>query len=246
MPAIVNRAASSLFDGFLLSIVAGDDVVPRMNLHSLELLRADVGRLLENCDLPKYQIFASAIRGYFERSKDVKREKLLDRTEGGTITDKKKKRNKNEDELKRISTVALSIPKKMRIGNQAHFMHTIRGSCPPMFIPGRILYLEKIRNSGTDQDNLEIKVTKEVTNESRLKRGTASIARLISVVKEKFVVMRHKPIDFKYSYTPRWADKEEFQEIIVSRSMVRDHTIVFGIFREWEDFDPSEPLKALS
>ncbi len=152
IPAIVNRAASHLFDGFLLSIVIGDDVVPRMNLHSLELLRADVNRLLENCDLPKYQIFASAIQSYIKGNKS-KKAKLLDETQGGTVSQNDK--TKASDELEKITNTALSIPKKMRVGNQAHFIHTIKGSCPPMFIPGRILYLEKVRNTG---DIISIKV----------------------------------------------------------------------------------------
>ena len=242
IPAIVNRAASHLFDGFLMSIVAGDDVVARMNLHSLELLRADVNRLLENCDLPKYKIFASAIKSYIKGNKS-KSARLLDETQGGTVP--QNNNTTSADELKKIAESALSIPKKMRLGNQAHFIHTIRGSCPPMFIPGRILYLEKVRNTGDDTISIKVEQQTEVQG-SRLKRGTQSIAKFISVVKEKFVIMQHKPVDFKYYYSPRWADKEEFQEIIISRSMIRDHTVVFGIMREWEECDPNKPLKALS
>ena len=231
MPAIVNRNACALFEEFLVSVVAGDDIVPRMHLHSLELLREDVGRLLENCNTPKYRVFASAVKSYY-RNKNI------------TTSNPANPAGLDKVELEKIRKFALSIPKQLRIGNQAHFIHIIRGSSPPLFIPGRILYLEKLRNQESAKED-DSKINQQ-QSESRLKRGSRSIARFISAVKERLIIMSHKPVDFKYTYVPRWADKEEFQEIKVSRSMIRDHTIIFGIFREWQEYENCQVLKAFS
>ena len=230
MPAIVNRNACALFEEFLVSVVAGDDIVPRMHLHSLELLREDVGRLLVNCNTPKYRVFASAVKSYY-RNKNI------------SPSNPANPDDLEQEELEKIRKFALSIPKQLRIGNQAHFIHIIRGSSPPLFIPGRILYLEKLRNKESAKDDSE---NNQQQTKSRLKRGSRSIARFISAVKEKLIIMSHNPVDFKYTYVPRWADKEEFQEIKVSRSMIRDHTIIFGIFREWQEYENCQVLKAFS
>jgi hypothetical protein len=249
MPPMVNRRAAALFDEFTISITAGDDFVSRINLHSLELLRADVMRLLDNCDLPKYKIFASALSTYLFSSDKKKNKRLINRTRGGTAVQGELAETE-EQEILRISKEVLSVPKQLRQGNQAHFIHTIKGTYPPMFLPGRILYLEKIRNP--KHEIYESKTKKKEFEpigemlKRKLKRGQTSIAKFIEAAKEKFIFVNHEPLDYKYAYIPRWADKEEFQEIAVSRSMIRDHTIIFGIFKEWEAFEAGTPLKSYS
>jgi hypothetical protein len=64
---------------------------------------------------------------------------------------------------------------------------------PFMFLPGKIVYLEKRR----DFDNHYRKLMPDVK--------------------------WNKQTD-KFIYVPRWAQADEFQEIIISRSMISDHS----------------------
>jgi hypothetical protein len=239
--SVVNDLAASLFNDFCISVVAGDDLISRVGTFSMDILKKDIKRNLENCDLPKYQVFGSAIGNYFLNRKET-RKTLLQRTQNGTIPD-----NTNlalhPNEIERIRLATFSIPRQWRIGNRAHLQHTQKSEVfKPMFIPGRILYLEKIRDHVNVFDSKESVAD---TNRKR-KRGQYSLQRFTDAVSERIKTLQHQSIDYKYAYAPRWADKEEFQEIMVSRSMIRDHVIVFGIMKEFETFEESVPLRALS
>jgi hypothetical protein len=51
----------------------------------------------------------------------------------------------------------------------------------------------------------------------------------MNAIQETLTIRPYSSFDYKYIYTPRWASKEEFQEIIISRSMVMDHLDIFGL-----------------
>jgi hypothetical protein len=239
--AVVNEHAAALFNEFCISIVAGDDVVSRLNMYSTEILKYDVSRSLEKCDLPKYKIFGSAISNYYW-NRTEKRSTLLQRTQNGTLPDNNEN-SLQESELEKIKKDILSISRKSRFGKRPQLEHLdqIQGS-GAIFIPGRILYLEKIRNYEVVFD-----ITQSTVDEGRKKkRGQLSLQRLSQALNNKFKTITHQSIDCKYVYAPRWAVKEEFQEIQISRSMLRDHTIVFGIMKEFESFNPNVPLRSFS
>lgn len=58
---LLNLAASTLFDDFCTSVVTGDDIVPRLSRHCMDLLKFDMKRLLHTCDLAKHQILNSVL-----------------------------------------------------------------------------------------------------------------------------------------------------------------------------------------
>jgi hypothetical protein len=238
---VVNEAAALLFDDFCISVVAGDDLISRMSTYSLDILKKDVKRSLENCDLPKYKVLGSAIANYYMHTKET-RKTLLQRTQNGTLPDNGMG-ELQQSEIERIRSATLSIPRQWRLASRPHLQNRETSETfVPMFIPGRILYLEKIRNY---QKVFDVSESTQDVGWKR-KRGQYSLQRFTDVVRERVKILNHKSIDYKYAYAPRWADKEEFQEIIVSRSMIRDHVIVFGIMKEFENFNPSAPLRSLS
>ncbi|KAJ3274718.1 hypothetical protein HDV01_002240 [Terramyces sp. JEL0728] len=237
---VANELTTSLFDDFCISVVAGDDSVSRTTHYTMDILKADVVRLLDNCDLPKYKIFGSAIANRYFHSE--KRKTLLQRTRNGNIPDNKDT-NIDESEIEKIRAHTLSIPKKWRSENDQHFIVpsiTVPGT--PMFIPGRILYLEKLRDHSTRPAILDT----PSDGERRRRRGKRTLQAFTAAIKERVVEVTHIASDYKYAYTPRWASKDEFQEIIISRTMISDHTSVFGILKVFEQFHPDLPLKASS
>ena len=129
-----------------------------------------------------------------------------------------------------------------------------------LYIPGRILYCEKVRISSpilVSHLNSEGKAGVEKNEKSsdegeaeqekpKRKRGVASLTAMTQALQERLIIAKHQSFDSKYIYTPRWAEKEEFSEIIVSRTMIRDHNAVFGMMAEFDNTDPDIPLKVLS
>jgi hypothetical protein len=105
-----------------------------------------------------------------------------------------------------------------------------------MFIPGRILYIEKQRIFNPALLPRHPRRRAEMGGGGggdKRKRGIVSLNEMMDDLKERIVIAQHKVSDSKYVYTPRWATKEEFMEMIVSRTMISDHNAVFPIMREF-------------
>ncbi|KAJ3363324.1 hypothetical protein HDU91_003035 [Kappamyces sp. JEL0680] len=246
MPSgVANEHASTLFNDFCLSVVCGDDSVSRLTLASCDVLKNDITRLISNCNLPKYKIFGSALTSRLQcLTKPESRKSLLLRTQNGLFPDGVDV-ELQESEINRIILNTGSLPKKWRQieGKTAAFLQTAFSSTyEPMFIPGRILYIEKLR---VLNPRLVPKVVSP-EGEVKRKRGLASMNAMTEAIKERVVIAQHKSFDCKYVYTPRWASKEEFMEMIVSRTMISDHNAIFPIMREFYSTHPHVPLQVLS
>jgi hypothetical protein len=246
MPSLANEAAAELFNEFCLSVVNGDDIVSRLSLHSCDILKRDVARLLLHCNLPKYRVFGSALNNHFSCfGTSESRKSLLQRTQNGSIPDGNDTEIQ-ENEIEKILLETGSLPKRWRVGltgPQLQTASTSRHDC--LYVPGRILYIEKLRilepQPPTQDPSLQPQVRR---------RGMESLQKFrqtVSEAKHKLEIAKHRSFDSKYIYTPRWASKHEFTEIIVSRTMIRDHLSVFGIMKEFDsdEFD-NNPLKVLS
>ena len=246
MPSLANEQAAEIFNDFCLSVVNGDDIVSRLSLHSCDVLKRDVARLLKNCNLPKYRVFGSALHNHFSCFGSAEsRKSLLQRTQNGSIPDGVDT-ELQESEIEKILSQTGSLPKRWReglTGPQLQTASTSRHDC--LFVPGRILYIEKLRILEPQQPRLP--PSSETQTRKRGQESLQKIRQTISDAKHKLEIAKHKSFDSKYIYTPRWASKHEFTEIIVSRTMIRDHLSVFGIMKEFDsvEFD-SNPLKVLS
>ena len=93
---------------------------------------------------------------------------------------------------------------------------TIEEDCrtPRMYFGGKILYIEKCRVFNDDQDNDLEWMRKQSITAPTLTHATSKNNIPLSFLPK---------IRGKYAYVPRWADKEEFQNIFVSTSMISHH-----------------------
>ena len=239
--------AAELFNEFCLSVVNGDDIVSRLSLHSCEVLKGDVARLLKNCSLPKYRVFGSALHNHFSCfGTSESRKSLLQRTQNGSIPDGTNM-ELQESEIEKIISETGSLPARWRAGltgPQLQTASTSRHDC--LYVPGRILYIEKIRIMEPQLASLN----PSPNPQGGRRRGMESLQKIrqtMAAAKHKLDIAKHRSFDSKYVYTPRWATKHEFTEIIVSRTMISDHVSIFGILKEFDStkFDHN-PLKVLS
>lgn len=232
MPCCVNQDSAKLFDEFLITIVSGDDMISRTNFNSLDMLQEEIKRLLADCNLPKYKIFGSAFSSYFRYKRESK----------------DRKKNQGQDSniedgyVKDIDLDCYSGDIKNRKWMKG-YIHYLAAEYKPIhnsgFLPGKILYLEKKRQKGTIKQSFNLKRKVEKVKDT-------SLNLFMNTLQETLKIRPYSSFDYKYIYTPRWASKEEFQEIIISRSMVTDHLDVFGIFDKFANYDEDTPLHVYS
>ena len=56
-----NVGFFSVSEDFCVSVIVGQDLVPRLSFQSVMLLKENMKKLLRSCKLPKYQIIGSGI-----------------------------------------------------------------------------------------------------------------------------------------------------------------------------------------
>ncbi|EGF83960.1 hypothetical protein BATDEDRAFT_84675 [Batrachochytrium dendrobatidis JAM81] len=245
---LISEEAVPIFESFCVSIVTGDDLVPRLCRNSMDILKADVDRLINVCDLPKHRIFGSvlfnACSGPSEKTKFIINR--LRRRHGVDVTES------HADQLKQIRKQTRSLPFAWR-QDSSEGMNTDGGSiertCPPMFVPGRILYIEKLRGFSAKYSNPAVPRDQLPDNQrrrtTRRKPGNASLMAIKRTISTQIDHIKQRTKDLKYIYVPRWADKTEFLYMIISRSMMTDHS-PFGILREFDDSALHIPLQTTS
>ena len=129
----------------------------------------------------------------------------------------------------------------------------------PTYLPGRILYLEKCRlyNDEFDKDLpwTPSRFSLGAPEEAHTRAGTSGsvlsldefswqTGRNISfstTTQDKKKNDNKKP---KYAYTPRWASREEFQDMLISRSSISDH-FPFPNLKVLTEIDESRKLRVL-
>ena len=264
MPCVGNEHVAKLFNEFCLSVVVGDDLISRLSINSCEILKNDVARILDRCNLPKYKIFASAIANNcmccFGEVPE-KRKSLLTRTQNGVFPEGSTESLQESE----IAQIVENATQNSTTGLYKRVLENQTVSMPEsqfvqLYIPGRILYCEKIRisspvlTSSMHSENIQVVVEDEnnskrketIETKPKRKRGAASLNAMKQALQERLIIAKYQSFDSKYVYTPRWAEKEEFCEIIVSRTMIRDHNAIFGMMAEFDKTDPKIPLKVLS
>ncbi|KAJ3102476.1 hypothetical protein HDU97_000558 [Phlyctochytrium planicorne] len=189
---LLSARAAQHFESFCTSVVMGDDIVPRTSRNSMEFLKADLARLIANCDAPKWRVFQSVFGE--KRKRYGKRKKLCSNTaqEGEKDDDESGKETDVEKGKREAPGTSVASPKKSvgfedpEKGNVPNLkmpknpkdiidiLMSKKGNTPeqeeilkravehfiahdpaftiervlqftPMFVPGRILYIEKLR-----------------------------------------------------------------------------------------------------
>ncbi|KAI8914498.1 Alpha/Beta hydrolase protein, partial [Gorgonomyces haynaldii] len=218
---LLNESGASLFDDFCVTVVCGDDLVPRLSRYCMDLLKADLIRILKNCQEPKYKIIHSVIGNLFKVSEKTK-----------AIIGKDPEAAKRN--MEKIQKETSSLPQSWRGEQTAQHV----SQATPTFMPGRILYLEKLREFDRSERDDQAK------EPSKQRKGNQSLNKLKEQIQENIEKIQLKK-DFKYVYVPRWTDRKEFHQIIVSRTMLTDH-VPWSILQEFEDAPSGVYLRTTS
>ena len=255
--SLLCEEAVPLFEEFCISVVTGDDIVSRLSRHTMDTFKSDVSRLIGACRQSKQQVFGSVMtnlccRGPSEKSKAVmeRLKKIVHRkpVNEPPLYPIKKIR---EDAQNVTDGINLMEAGKLPVEEDTHYAY------PPMYMPGRILYFEKLRGLSmkhsmdhvtpkSPQNTATTQTPKYRSRNAKL-RGLAhaSIMSIRKIIQpdHKEDNTRDRKKSYKYIYLPRWADKNEFQYIVVSKTMLSDHT-PFGILKELDEFgSPDSPLR---
>ena len=57
---LLSEAAARESEKFTVSLIVGDDVIPRLSLPNIKILSRDIKQSIKTCSLPKYQIFGES------------------------------------------------------------------------------------------------------------------------------------------------------------------------------------------
>lgn len=212
-----------LFDEFCISVATGDDFVSRLSRHCMDLLKHDLKRILHTCHIPKRRIFRSVIF-HVCSGPSLKTRKLRDKTI-------------NKEELERIRIQTQSLPTEWKLGCPDE---PAVSTAPQTYMPGRVLYLEKIRDFGNYYGLLPPKPTDGPT-----RRANATIRAFRSKIETGIQKVKDSVKEGKYVYVPRWGKRHEFQQVIVSRSMLNDHW-PFPFLKQFEEAPDGMPLRTTS
>ena len=60
---LLDAEASKESEKFCMSVVIGDDVIPRTSLHNIAALSQSIKRVCRTCQLPKYKVFGYGLLG---------------------------------------------------------------------------------------------------------------------------------------------------------------------------------------
>jgi hypothetical protein len=221
-PAFTSLETSKIFEEHTVSIVCGHDIISRISYLTWYYFIQDIERILSTCSFPKHQILLSMVIAAFSRSSSPKTSKNIGQQSKSNLI--------KEEQV----CLEKSIPMELE-------MET---SC----VPGKILYLEKLRdfqgrfNDSQREDDLLDRFSisqywKDV--KKTLKKGLFKTLKNIAI--GKLSVQKTK-----FYYTPRWACREEFHDLILSRSTFQDHSNLFDILQDYERLeDKDKTLRAV-
>jgi sn1-specific diacylglycerol lipase len=143
---LLNEAAAKESEKFVVSIIVGKDLVPRLSFQSLTLLKERMKDVLKSCPLPKYQILATGL--YSCCVKDTTQSLVRSRTEAVSGRSSSGESVDSSDPILRHEADSQSQPQyesltdiyaqqqRRQSQSQIPFLHR-------MILPGRIFHLEQ-------------------------------------------------------------------------------------------------------
>ncbi|KAJ3063839.1 hypothetical protein HDU98_000385 [Podochytrium sp. JEL0797] len=143
---IVSRKAAQHFETFCTSVVMGDDVVSRLSRNTLEMLKLDIARHLANCDEPKWKVFGSVIGDRLcggSRNSTSARRKGARTSRPGLLHRRTPSGHLLPEDLAKLKRRTNSL-RAGKNGEDNPFAE-MQLPTPPMYIPGKILHMEKLR-----------------------------------------------------------------------------------------------------
>ncbi|KAJ3220668.1 hypothetical protein HK099_004117 [Clydaea vesicula] len=193
---IVSIDAVAYFEQFCVSVVMGNDVVPRLNRKTVEKMNSDMLDILKRCNVSKMRVLAGLTgRLLSERFNIIPKylqpdwftrliqEEQFEQGEGVNLSD--------EPSIQELCSP--EIGKMERAGSSYRSIDHF----PEMYLPGKILHFCK--------ETLQFNIDHQLHVEDPNGREECSPSLKDSIEK---------------IYKPYWAEKENFQHLIVSPSMV--------------------------
>lgn len=124
---LLSQAAARESEKFTVSLIVGDDVIPRLSLPNIKILSADIKNSIKTCSLPKYQIFGYGCVGCLCNNRTPLSAEL--------------------DRLYPPGVVPASPGIITSTSTTSTTSSTDTCSHPPMFLPGRILHVRQVEDS---------------------------------------------------------------------------------------------------
>ncbi|KAJ1537068.1 hypothetical protein HK096_004623 [Nowakowskiella sp. JEL0078] len=183
------------FSNFCTSVVLGTDLVPRTSLHTLNNLKQQIQQKIHTCNEPKIQVLGSAlINGIL----GVNRMQIL----GGSIIAR----------AVRDSWIVMALAKFAEWTSEKGITESQQ-----LDVENRPLYEGRI---SFESDNY----SEDVDSDVLLNPGIFESSP-ITYLPGRIIYFEKKRDGErgKDEYVPRWGTREEFQEIVISASMMADH-----------------------
>jgi sn1-specific diacylglycerol lipase len=203
MPVVGSDKLAQLFEPFCISIVCGHDIVSRLSYTSWYYFTKDVERILKDADVPKYKVVPSMLMNALLHQQYSSR--------GWYWAD-------------RHAAVSDEGPPFQKVTLPERLVHTCSA------VPGRILYLEKLRDFAHRFADTLVK-----TRIEQLKEGLQYLLRRVLLQKGSKRAIR-------FVYVPRWAEKSEFKELVFSRTTLSDHADCCEFVQDFADLSEDTQL----
>ena len=144
---LLSLAASRESEKFTVSVVVGDDVIPRLSLTNIGALSRDIKHVISTCQLPKYQVFGYGFMACCCRRQNTPLTRELERLgHNSSAASNQGILNDSSEEL------LSSVPCSSESGSpQNHVLLAM----PPMYLPGRVIHIQELSGDGysvTEQD----------------------------------------------------------------------------------------------
>ena len=125
---LLSEAAAQESVKFTVSVLVGDDVIPRLSLRNIGTLSADINRTISSCSLPKYQVFGYGCLSCLCSTSRTPLSAELDRLHppGSLSSCQGDHAHAHQPPLSPHHPASQLI------------------STPPMFLPGRVLHLQPV------------------------------------------------------------------------------------------------------
>ena len=141
---LLSQPAALESEKFTVSVVVGDDVIPRLSLTNIGALSRDIKQAISMCNLPKYQVF-----GYGCMACCCKREikplyeeleRLYPTLTNNSHDPSESILNESHEELISTSTVQVAATRDPP-------SLSVLLSMPPMYLPGRVIHITEAPGS---------------------------------------------------------------------------------------------------
>ncbi|RNA23552.1 sn1-specific diacylglycerol lipase beta, partial [Brachionus plicatilis] len=226
---LISTALADYTKSFVMSVVLGDDIVPRLSLRSVHNLKADILKVLHACNLPKYKIAWKYSVGFIWNCDEDQSEMdddlvsddgnesdcdpLVNSISSGDSSKMLLENAKPQSKLVEVAIEAASTAKqlisdldrqeKKKVTLEVkQMMNTVYETYPELQLPGNILYIYRVGARSRKRSQVGYMCSKVV----------CCLCNLGSM----------NQINDSH-FDSRWASRDEFRKILITKRILIDH-----------------------